>query len=73
MFNIHEIATKDSIFNSYTEIVGGKGSNEVVSFLDNYINRILDKEVKELLIFCDSCGGRIKTIPYFGIGTMWFT
>lgn len=53
MFNIHEIAIKDSIFYSYTEIVGGKGSNEVVSFLDNYINLILDKEVKELFIFCD--------------------
>ncbi|KAG8329547.1 hypothetical protein J6590_083922 [Homalodisca vitripennis] len=65
MFNIHELSTSNSVFYFYTETIGNKGANEVVSFLDNFINLVLDKEIKELFIFCDSCGGQNKNYNLF--------
>lgn len=65
MFNIHSLPTKNSLFYCYTEVIGGKGCNEVVSFLDHYVTQCLDNSIRNLSIFCDSCGGQNKNYTVF--------
>lgn len=65
MFNIHVLSTNDSYFYAYDESVANKGSDEVASFLFNFVMTILDPKVKELDIFCDSCGGQNKNWTIF--------
>lgn len=59
-FNIHVLSTGQSYFYCYPETTAKKGSNEVMSFLHHFIINYLDKRVKQLSIFCDSCGGQNK-------------
>ena len=42
-FNIHQLSNRDAIFYTYTEDVGNKGANEVVSFLYNYVSEVLEQ------------------------------
>lgn len=65
MFNIHVLSTGDSYFYGYDETVAGKGANEVSSFLFHFVMCKLDPAVKELDIFCDSCGGQNKNWTLF--------
>lgn len=64
-FNIHVLSTGSATFYAYPETIGGKGSNEVVSFLHHFIFVQLDAKVKTLYIFCDSCGGQNKNFTVF--------
>ncbi|PSN42801.1 hypothetical protein C0J52_20545 [Blattella germanica] len=64
-FNIHVLSTSESFFYCYPETVGGKGSDEVVSMLLNFIFTKLDTKVKHLEVFCDSCGGQNKNYTVF--------
>lgn len=59
-FNIHQLLNNHSVFYAYTEVIGKKGANEVVTFLNHYIKEELDEKVKQLNIFCDSCSGQNK-------------
>lgn len=59
-FNIHNLGTAQSYFYSYPETCGKKGSDEVVSFLFDFITNHMDKLIRHLVIFCDSCGGQNK-------------
>lgn len=59
-FNIHRLSDNDVYIYAYPETSGNKGSNEVVSFLDHYVNKVLSPKVQQLEIFCDSCGGQNK-------------
>ncbi|XP_046665800.1 uncharacterized protein LOC124357790 [Homalodisca vitripennis] len=65
MFNIHILSTDESFFFVYDETVAYKGANEVASFLLYFVMTILDPSVKELDIFCDSCGGQNKNWTLF--------
>lgn len=65
MFNIHILSTDESYFFVYPETVGYKGANEVASFLYYFVMTILDPSVKDLNIFCDSCGGQNKNWTIF--------
>lgn len=65
LFNIHELSTSESYFFCYPETIAKKGSDEVSSFLHNYIFNMLDKNTRELVIFCDSCGGQNKNYTMF--------
>jgi len=64
-FNIHVLSTGSATFYAYPETIGGKGSNEVVSFLHHFIFVQLDARVRHLHIFCDSCGGQNKNFTVF--------
>ena len=59
-FNIHELASRDAYFYCYDETIAKKGSNDVVSMLDNFIESFVPKTVSHLHIFCDSCAGQNK-------------
>ncbi|CAG4955320.1 unnamed protein product [Parnassius apollo] len=59
-FNIHALGDASSYFYTYPETCGCKGSDEVVSFLFQYLTNHLDSRVKHLEIFCDSAGGQNK-------------
>lgn len=65
LFNIHELSTSKSYFFCYPESIAKKGSDEVCSFLHHYIFNMLDKNTRELVIFCDSCGGQNKNYTVF--------
>lgn len=45
--------------------MGKKGSDDVSSVLFDFIFNQLDPQVKELTIFCDSCGGQNKNFTIF--------
>ena len=64
-FNVHVLATGESIFYVYHEGIAKKGPNEVASFLFYFIMNYLGKEVQELEIFCDSAGGQNKNYTIF--------
>lgn len=59
-FNIHVLSTREAIFYNYDQTIAKKGSDEVVSFLNHFIENYLPKEVKVLEVFCDSCAGQNK-------------
>jgi hypothetical protein len=60
MFNIRVLSTNDSYFYGYDETVAGKGAGEVTSILFHFVMTILNPAVKELDVFCDSCGRQNK-------------
>lgn len=60
IFNIHALSNSDSCFYVYPQNIGNKGADEVCSFLFHYIFNILDSNIEELEIFCDSCAGQNK-------------
>lgn len=64
-FNIHELPTKRSYFYTYDETVSGKGSDEVISILYNYLTTKMPHSVMNLIIFCDSCSGQNKNFFVF--------
>lgn len=64
-FNIHVLSTSQSIFYMYPEIVGKKGSDDVCSLLHHFLYNYLHPEVRQLEIFCDSCGGQNKNYTMF--------
>lgn len=64
-FNVHVLSTNQSIFYAYPETVGKKGSDNVCSLLHHYIYNYLDNNVRDLQIFCDSCGGQNKNYTMF--------
>lgn len=64
-FNIHALASSDSYFYCYDETIAKKGADEVCSFLHHYIFTKLNANVRELVIFCDSCGGQNKNYCMF--------
>lgn len=59
-FNIHELATGKSHFYVYDQTVAKKGSDDLCSMLDHFINNTVDADVRHLEIFCDSCAGQDK-------------
>jgi hypothetical protein len=63
-FGIRELKTNNVSMFLYTQNFAKKGSNEVISFIDFYINRVLNSKVKVLHIFSDNCFRRIKTNSY---------
>lgn len=44
----------------YDEVTGKKGPNEVVSFLNHYLDNNIRRNVTTLYIFSDNCGGQNK-------------
>lgn len=59
-FCIHVASTHKSFFYMYNESVGRKGQNEVVSFLNHFINNALDGNVTDLYVFSDNCSAQNK-------------
>lgn len=59
-FNIHVLANKDAYFYCYDETTAKKGSDDVSSLLYDFFINKLNSNVKEVEIFCDSCGGQNK-------------
>lgn len=65
LFNIHVLASGESIFYCYDETVAKKGADEVVSMLHHFVFHVLSPDVKKLYIFCDSCAGQNKNFTVF--------
>ena len=59
-FNIHVLSTSAAYFYTCDETIGKKGSDDVCSFLNNFLNNEVPETVKELNIFCDNCAGQNK-------------
>lgn len=64
-FNVHILSSGQSIFYIYDESVAKKGADDVCSMLFNFIYKILPSQVRQLIIFCDSCAGQNKNITVF--------
>ena len=59
-FNIHALATDSVHIYAYDETVAKKGADEVTSMLLHYFQHYVPREVRTLLLFCDSCCGQNK-------------
>ncbi|XP_023028220.2 uncharacterized protein [Leptinotarsa decemlineata] len=59
-FNIHVMSDSRSLFYIYPQTIASKGSDEVASFFHDFIYNHLDKKVRHLQIFSDSCAGQNK-------------
>lgn len=64
-FNVHILSNGTSAFYTYPETVGHNGADDVCSMLHHFCYNILDKNVRYLSIFCDSCGGQNKNYTMF--------
>lgn len=60
VFGIHDFCTNKMTCFVYHEGEGGKGSNEVCSYLNWYIDNKISPTVKTLYIFGDNCAGQNK-------------
>lgn len=65
LFNIHVLASSESIFYMYPETEGKKGSDDVCSLLHHYVYNFMREGTKHLNIFCDSCSGQNKNFTMF--------
>lgn len=59
-FNIHVLSDSASVFYTYDESVARKGADDVCSMLHHFFSNLLDPQVRDLIIFCDSCAGQNK-------------
>ena len=59
VFGVHECGSNRAVMYSWPEFIAGKGSNEVVSCLDNFFCS-LPKEVTSLYLYSDGCPGQNK-------------
>lgn len=59
-FNVHVLSDSTSVFYTYDESVARKGADDVCSMLDHFFSNVLGPEVRNLIIFCDSCAGQNK-------------
>lgn len=57
-FTIHELATKKGFCNIWNETVGRRGSNEIASFLYDYLLKKIAAGKKEFHLYSDNCGGQ---------------
>lgn len=64
-FNITVLSSGKSYFYLYTETVGKRGSDDVCSLLHDFVYNHLPLDVKEIYLFCDSCGGQNKNFTVF--------
>ncbi|XP_046666325.1 uncharacterized protein LOC124358073 [Homalodisca vitripennis] len=60
VFCVHNLKDNSVVFFMYHEGIGGKGPNEVCSFLLSYIQNHLIEGIEHLHIFSDGCGGQNK-------------
>ena len=49
----------------YDETIARKGANEVISILNDFFMKHLDKEIRSVELFCDSCAGQNKNYTLF--------
>lgn len=54
------MSNQASLFYTYDESVARKGSEDVSSMLNHFVNSVLPQKVRKLVIFCDSCAGQNK-------------
>lgn len=59
-FCIHSATSGISTFYMYDEVTSKKGSNEVISFLDHYLNNFLPETVKTIYLFSDNAFAQNK-------------
>lgn len=64
-FNIHVLSSNRSVFYTYPETIGNKGSDDVTSMIHHFVYNFLDMNVRHLYLFCDSCGGQNKNYTMF--------
>lgn len=59
-FTIYESSTQDGYCFTWGESDGKKGSDEIATCLYQYLKIADEKGVRNLLFYCDSCGGQNK-------------
>lgn len=64
-FCIYSSKTGNSYYFMYDETIAKKGQNEVISFLNYFINNILSKSVTQLYLFSDNCSAQNKNKVLF--------
>lgn len=60
VFNIHDIKSNKAKFYIYHEGLAKKGPNEVCSFLVDFIDSVLDVNIRHLHVFSDGAAGQNK-------------
>lgn len=60
VFGIHDLKSGKAYFYLYTEDAAGKSPNEVCSFLTNFLENYVPKDITELRMFSDNCPGQNK-------------
>ncbi|GFN99865.1 hypothetical protein PoB_002637100 [Plakobranchus ocellatus] len=51
----------------WSEVEALRGSNEIVSSVDNYLKRLKEQSIQEVVSFSDSCGGQNRTKNFFSM------
>lgn len=64
MFNIHVLSDSRSVFYVYPETIAKKGSDDVSSLMNHFVYNWLDSNIRDLDLFCDSCGGQNKNYTF---------
>ena len=59
-FNIHVLSSNEVFLYCYDETIARKGADEVTSMLYDFFMKHLDKEIRSVELFCDSCAGQNK-------------
>lgn len=60
IFCVSNLRTGKNVLFMYHEGHGGKGPNEVCSFILKYIEEYVDDKIEHLMLFSDNCGGQNK-------------
>ena len=63
--------------NIWSEVDAMRGSNEIASYVFSYLNELINQQVKDVILFSDSCGEqkrnkKILSVLWYALGTMRF-
>lgn len=64
-FNVHILGSGKSVFYTYPECDGKKGSDNICQMLFHFVDNHLPENVENLHIFGDSCGGQNKNLTVY--------
>lgn len=64
-FCVYSGKTSRAHFFMYDESLGRKSKNEVISFIDHYLNNSLQQGIKKIYIFSDNCSSQNKNMALF--------
>lgn len=59
-FTVFDCTMKEGHLFVWDQTIGRRGSDEMSSFLNNYIESLVSKGIKTVIIYSDSCGGQNK-------------
>lgn len=66
-FTMYETGPKTGVCNLWNETIGKRGSNELASYVQKFIENKVEVGIKEFVFYTDNCGGQNRNQNMFSM------